>query len=472
MKPAWPELPVLMVDDEPDWLESLRRILVFAGIRNVIPCGDSRQVLDLLDRHDLSVLLLDLCMPHVSGQDLLRRVVAQRPELPVIVLSGRDELDTAVQCIKAGAYEYFLKSTEKERLITSVRRAVELTQVRREMASLKSAFLASGPRNPGAFDAIVTRDPKMRSLFGYAEAVADTALPILITGETGTGKELMARAVHDLSERSGPFVAVNAAGLDDNVFSDTLFGHRRGAFTGAEQNREGLVAQAGEGTLFLDEVGDMGPASQVKLLRLLQEGEYLPLGSDVPEQSTARILAATMEDPEELAVSGRLRRDLYFRLAGHRIHIPPLRERPGDVPLLLECFLDRAAEELGRTRPPVPPGLVARLEGYPFPGNVRELRSMVWDAVAGYSTGWLSLAPFQRRMRAVRGHAAKAPEMTGPSETFVQALQEVQQLPTWREASTLLAQEALNRCQGNQSAAAELLGISRQALARRLRRSE
>jgi DNA-binding NtrC family response regulator len=461
MNANWPPRPILMVDDEEPWLESLRGILSLAGIRNVITCRDSREVPELLVRNDASVLLLDLCMPHVSGQELLRGVVAEHPELPVIVLSGQDELETAVRCIKDGAYEYFLKSTEKERLITSVRRAVELTEVRRENAKLKNAFLGRGPEHPEAFDALVTRDPKMRALFGYAEAVAATTLPVLITGETGTGKELMARAVHRLSGRKGPFVAVNAAGLDDNVFSDTLFGHRRGAFTGAEEPREGLVAKAAGGTLFLDEIGDLGALSQTKLLRLLQEGEYFPLGSDRAERSSARVLAATMEDPEALETQGRLRRDLYYRLSGHRIHLPPLRERRGDVSVLLECFAEQAAQELGKTRPPLPPGLAARLENHHFPGNVRELRSMVWDAVAGYSSGWLALRPFQTR-------SALAP--TAAVSSFGEALRGLDRLPEQREAYAALAEEALRRTGGNRSAAADLLGISRQALARHLNR--
>ncbi|MGE4292359.1 MAG: sigma-54-dependent transcriptional regulator [Desulfovibrio sp.] len=462
MSQTWPERPLLMVDDEVPWLESLRGILGLAGIRNVLTCRDSREVSGLLADRDVSVLLLDLCMPYLSGQELLRTVVAEHPELPVIVLSGQDELDIAVQCIKDGAYEYFLKSTEKERLITSVRRAVELTEVRRENTKLKNAFLGHGPVHPEAFDALVTRDQKMRALFGYAEAVAATPLPVLITGETGTGKELMARAVHRLSGRSGPFVAVNAAGLDDNVFSDTLFGHRRGAFTGAEEFREGLVARASRGTLFLDEIGNLGILSQTKLLRLLQEGEYLPLGSDRVERSSARILTATMEDPEVLENEGKLRRDLYYRLSGHRIHLPPLRDRRGDIPVLLDCFLEQAAQELGKARPPVPSGLCARLANYDFPGNVRELRSMVWDAVAGYTSGWLSLRPFQGR-----GFSDVRPT----ASSFHEILRGLERLPEQREAYAALVEEAVRRTEGNRSAAADMLGISRQALARQLKRT-
>lgn len=463
MNTLWPERPILMVDDEQPWLESLRRILKMAGITNVVACGDSREVPKLLDEGRVSVLLLDLCMPYLPGQDLLCRVIADHPELPVIVLSGNDELDVAVQCIKNGAYEYFLKSTEKERLITSVRRAVELTEVRLENSKLKSAFLGQGPEHPEAFAAMVTRDPKMRTLFGYAEAVAATTMPVLITGETGTGKELMARAVHRLSRRVGPFVAVNAAGLDDNVFSDTLFGHRKGAFTGADEYREGLVAKAAGGTLFLDEIGELGQSAQIKLLRLLQEGEYLQLGSDNVEYANVRILAATLADPEDLAGQGRMRRDLFYRLAGHRIHLPPLRERSGDIALLLECFAEEAAQALGKTRPPIPPSLPARLMQYAFPGNIRELRSMVWDAVAGYATGWLSIKAFQSCASGVEKASIDV-------NSFGEVLHALDRLPALRDAYVIMAREAVRRAGGNRSAAAEMLGISRQALSRHLAR--
>ena len=217
----------------------------------------------------------------------------------------------------------------------------------------------------------------MYSIFQYVETIARTALPVMITGETGVGKEMIASAIHKLSGREGAFVPVNIAGLDDHLFSDTLFGHRRGAFTSADSSRKGLIEQASNGTLFLDEIGDLHVESQVKLLRLLQEGKYYPLGADVPKSSNARTVVATNREIQFLRDSESFRNDLYFRLQSHHIHLPPLRERTGDIPLLVAHFLESAAERLDQEIPTPAPELLTLLETYQFPGNVRELQGMV-----------------------------------------------------------------------------------------------
>lgn len=228
----------------------------------------------------------------------------------------------------------------------------------------------------------------MRRLFGYLEAISGGTQPVLINGETGTGKELVARGLHAASGCEGEFVAVNAAGLDDMVFADTLFGHRSGAFTGALGSRSGMIEKAAGGTLFLDEIGDLTEASQIKLLRLIQEREFYPLGSDSPRRLRARVVAATHQPPSAL------RSDLYFRLRAHQVRIPPMRERLGDLPLLVAHFLREAAEDLGRACPEVPNALFGRLAGYAFPGNVRELQSMVFEALARHQEGPLPIEPF------------------------------------------------------------------------------
>jgi len=235
--------------------------------------------------------------------------------------------------------------------VSTVRKALEMNTLRREISSLRESLLSGQVRNPGAFAAIITRSPRMHALFGYLEAAAVTDQPVLITGETGVGKELVARAVHTLSGASGDFVGINSAGLDDMMFADTLFGHRKGAYTGAGDAREGMIARADGGTLFLDEIGDLSPASQVKLLRLLQEGEYFPIGSDRGVQSRARIVVATNQNLDRLMAEGSFRRDLYYRLCSHRVEIPPLRERLEDIPLLLEAFLEKASLALHKAKP-------------------------------------------------------------------------------------------------------------------------
>jgi DNA-binding NtrC family response regulator len=275
------------------------------------------------------------------------------------------------------------------------------------------------------------------------------------------GKELVAREIHRASGRGGRYVTVNVAGLDDQMFSDTLFGHRKGAFTGADQPRAGLIAEADGGTIFLDEIGDLNAASQVKLLRLLQQGEYHPLGSDTPLYSQARVVAATNHDLKVDIVGGSFRKDLYYRLCAHQVRIPPLRERRDDLPLLLEIFLDEAAATFGKARPSYPRELLLHLSLYDFPGNVRQLKAMVFDAMARHGGGMLSLAPF----RAAMEKEVAAPPLTEGVPFLITAA-----FPTLQETEQYLIGEALDRAKGNQGIAASLLGISRQALNKRLSR--
>jgi DNA-binding NtrC family response regulator len=306
----------------------------------------------------------------------------------------------------------------------------------------------------------------MRAIFQYVEVIAATHQPVLITGETGTGKELFAKAVHSISGKKGEFVAVNVAGLDDTMFSDTLFGHKKGAYTGAEEAREGLIAYAAGGTLFLDEIGDTNESSQVKLLRLLQEQKYYPLGSDVPKKSDVRIVVATNQDLQKLITEGRFRKDLYYRLRAHQIHIPPLRGRIEDIPVLLDYYLEEAAESMKKKKPTPPQELLTLMSTYHFPGNIRELQAMVYDAVARHKGGVLSMESFrdiigqERQGAAAQARAAEDTSSYGTRENF----------PTLRDAESALIDKAMKFANGNQGIAASLLGITRQALNKRLNR--
>jgi DNA-binding NtrC family response regulator len=303
-------------------------------------------------------------------------------------------------------------------------------------------------------------------------AVADTSLPVLITGETGTGKELFARALHRVSGKPGKFICVNVAGVDDTLFSDTLFGHRRGAFTGADRDRSGLIEEAENGTLFLDEIGDLGMESQVKLLRLLQEHTYYPLGSDILKRSGARIAAATNRDLCSLQQDGGFRKDLFYRLCTHRVHIPPLRERRDDIPILVEYLLEKAAAEMDRRKPTVPRELFVLLNTHPFPGNVRELEGMICDAVSRHHSGVLSLESFREKIGVPMERLVDTAS-TANLHTFSlsnNTLVFPEELPTLRELEDTLIAEALRRAEGNQSIAARLLGISRTTLNSRLNR--
>lgn len=465
-KSEYPLHPILIVDDEEAWLNSFSLTLRSAGMNNVITCSEPEKLLGLLVQTDVSLLVLDLIMPHVSGEDLLQEVVARYPDLPVIIMTGLDQVETAVACMKHGAYDFFTKVSEESRLVTGVRRGVEVDRLRRENFALKERFFQQELQHPEAFVDIVTDNRGMHAVFKYMEAIAGTCEPVLITGETGVGKELIARALHRLSGRSGGFVAVNIAGFDEAMLADALFGHRRGAYSGADQAREGLVARASGGTLFLDEIGDLSQSDQVKLLRLIQEREYYPLGSDTARSTSARMMFATHRDLESLLRSGTFRQDLFYRLRTHHIHIPPLRERYDDLPLLLDHFLEKAAVDLGKSRPAYPRELPILLGTYSFPGNIRELQAMIFDALSKHSSRTLSMNEFKEYIGRHSAGCTTPPELPGEDATPFSFLQP---LPTLKEAGKLLVREALHRARGNQTIAARMLGITRQALGWRLK---
>jgi DNA-binding NtrC family response regulator len=435
-----------------------------AGITNVHTCNDSRAGTARAQELAAALVILDLTMPHLSGIDVLRQLSEACPDVPVVMLTGVNDVGAAVTCMREGAFDYYVKTTETERLVSGVKRALELQQLRRENSRLKESVLDDALAHPEAFEPIVTASQRVWGIFKYLEAVSASPMAVLIDGETGVGKELFAQAVHRVSGRGGRFVPINAAGLEDQAFSDTLFGHVKGAFTGADLARPGLIEQAAGGTLFLDEIGDLDSSGQIKLLRLLQEGEYYPLGSDVARKSDARIVAATNRDLKTLSDSGAFRKDLYFRLQTHRVVVPPLRERREDIAPLLEHFLDEAASLLQKKRPSAPRELAALLKSYHFPGNVRELRSMVVDAVTHHSGGILSMTRFKEHMHFLTP-AQEPASRPGAGVTFGEVL------PTMKENTELLIEEALRRAEGNQAIAAEMLGISRQALNKRLKQT-
>ena len=317
-----PVNPILLVDDEEHFLLSAELTMSSNGIKNIETCRDSREVLDLLAKKAYSLVVLDINMPHLSGVDLIPAIVNKFPETPVIIISAINNVDSAVYCMKEGAFDYLVKPVDDTRLVTTIKRGLELTEIRSENEMLKQSLLREKIEHPEAFSEIVTHCGVMQSIFKYIEAIAKTNLPVLITGETGTGKELFAKSIHQVSGRKGELISVNVAGVDDNFFSDTLFGHKKGAFTGAEIERKGLIEKAENGTLFLDEIGDLSIESQVKLLRLLQDGQYYPLGSDIAKLSDARIIVATHRDIKAMQAGNTFRQDLYYRLKSHHIIIP------------------------------------------------------------------------------------------------------------------------------------------------------
>jgi DNA-binding NtrC family response regulator len=293
-KTSFPTSKILILDDEPIALRSVSSALCSVGYEDVKTVQDSRLAMEELKKEDYSCVLLDLNMPHVSGMDLLPAIAKEFPYTFTVVMTGLTDLDTVVSCMKNGAFDYLAKPVDKPRLMASVEKAIRMRNVEMENAGLKRGLPDKGLKHPEAFEEIITGHPRMKAIFSYIEAVAGSSYPVLILGESGSGKELIARSLFRLSERKGEFVAVNVSGLDDHLFSDALFGHSKGAFTGADKERSGLAKKSEDGVLFLDEIGDLQPQSQIKLLRLLQEGEFQPLGADKTSKTNAKFIFSTV----------------------------------------------------------------------------------------------------------------------------------------------------------------------------------
>ncbi len=466
----YPKLPVLLVDDEQQFLLSAEMALNANGVTNVLQSYNSLEVMSILSEQEISVILLDITMPHKTGDELLKEIHQEFPNISVIMVTAVNEVETAVECMKNGAIDYLLKPVDETRLVTTLKRAIEFAEVREENLKLKEYLLSDRLDSPDAFSDIITDSENMRSIFQYVEAIGSTSLPVLITGDTGVGKELIARAIHRISGRNGEFVPINVAGVDDNLFSDTLFGHKKGGFTGADRDRKGLIEQASNGTLFLDEIGDLSFESQVKLLRLLQEGKYYPIGSDISKLTNARFVIATNADIDSMQKQGKFRKDLFYRLQAHHINVPILRERKNDIPLLVDHFIAKAAKELGKKQPTPPKELAILLRNYPFPGNIRELEGMIYDAISQHKSGILSMDSFKEKIK------LSLPDFELVQENEVgfeddNQIKFSEPLPTLKWVEKMLIQEALERANGNQSIAAEMLGLTRRALNNRLSRS-
>ncbi|MBN2735769.1 MAG: sigma 54-interacting transcriptional regulator [Spirochaetales bacterium] len=459
----YPPQPVLLVDDNPDILATYSQGLGEYGFNHFILEQDSRNIDGLLAQNrEISVCLLDLNMPHVSGLSLLKTIHEDYPHIPVIITSAMKNSETVVHCMKQGAFDYLEKPIDLSALAGSLRHCLKIQELKNEQGGLARSLVSNSPKLE-AFSKIKTRNPEMFKIFNLLNTMAPFDEPVLLLGESGTGKELLAEAIHSASSRQGKYVTMNIAGLDDQFFTDTLFGHKKGAFNEALKDREGLVKTAQDGTLFLDEIGDMSGESQVKLLRLLESGEYYPLGADKPDHSSARIIAATNADLQNKVEQGLFRNDLYNRLSVIEIIIPPLRQRPEDLALLLEFFMEQTCRKFGRKNQGYKPEVLGLLKNYSFPGNIRELKHMLVSAIGrhrehgplgpGFFKEYLKKQPRQN----INLQSAMAQENFYYSGAF----------PTLESMENILVKEALKR-KKHQKDAAELLGIDRFKLGRKL----
>ncbi|HQR36114.1 MAG TPA: sigma-54 dependent transcriptional regulator [Blastocatellia bacterium] len=440
---------ILIADDEADLRDLLQDDLEANGYETAVAI-DGRSALVHLEREQevIDLLLTDVRMPGLTGDQLLVKMRELRPEAPVIVMTAFGSVEQAVAMVKAGAYQYLTKPFQTDELLRVVETALSESAAQREQARLRRQLPLAPARIIGA-------SKPMQELFKLIGRAARSASTVLVTGESGTGKELVARSIHELSERKGDFVPVNCAAIPSELIESELFGHTGQAFTGAKQARAGLFEAADGGTIFLDEVGELPLVMQPKLLRVLQEGTVRRVGADQEKAVNVRVVAATNRDLEAEIRAGRFREDLYWRLNVIHVHIPPLRERPFDIPLLVEHFLNKSAESAGRPSLNVTPEALATLTAYSWPGNARELENAVERAVALAEGANLTPEDLPERIR-------------NSGQTSQLLSQARQQRMTLYQLEREFILETLRLTAGNKSRAAELLGCDRRTLHRKL----
>ena len=446
--PTSPDAPtVLVVDDEPANLASIEKIFQRDGMR-VLTADGAKAALELCRTHRVQVVLTDLMMPGISGLELLRAIKQLSPDTEVVMMTAYGTVETAVQAMREGAYDFVEKPLKRMTIVKSVRKAAERQSLVRENRSLRQEIRLLTKRE------IVGSSPALRRVLDVATQAAPSSATVLILGESGTGKELVARFIHEHSSRAkAPFVAVNCSAIPETILEAELFGHERGSFTGALARREGRFARASGGTLFLDEIGELSPSVQVKLLRVLQEGEYEPVGGDTV-RADVRIVAATNKDLRAEVASTRFREDLFYRLNVIAVTAPPLRARREDIPLLVDHFLGVYCAKNNRPRLEAPREVLAILCDYSWPGNVRELENVIERAVVLCRADKLTVDDLPDVVR--EGEGAEPSTITFSVGTPLD------------EVERRLIRETLRHARGDKSVAAQLLGISTRTIYRKL----
>ena len=442
---------ILIVDDDRVSGSLLRDVLRDHGFTTEA-VSSGQAALERLQGRPADLVLTDVHMPGMSGIDLCQELRERHPELLSIVLTGHGGLDTAIAAIRAGAYDYISKPVKIDALVLAIRRAIDHLSLKREVTRLRSAADQDAP-----IDGIAGTSPAIRETMALVRRVADSDATVLITGESGTGKELVARALHDLSpRRDQPFVAVNCAAMPATLLESELFGHLRGAFTDAKRSRPGLFVQAGAGTIFLDEIGEMPMEMQVKLLRVLQERKVRPVGGDEEHPFEARVITATNRDLETDVHDKRFREDLFYRINVVAIPVPPLRARAGDILLLAQYFLKRIATRTNKAVRGISTSAARLLMDYEWPGNVRELENGMERAVALCRLDEITVEDLPAK---IREHDSS--RLVIPTESLGEMI-------TLDEVERQYVRQVLGRVGGNKTRAARILGIDRRSLYRRL----
>jgi len=445
--------PILIVDDDEGLLMSIKAMLVSMDMPEPELVSDARRVMPLLRECPFQLALVDIIMPHINGMELMKQIKEEFPFIECIIITAVDDLSSAVQAMRYGAYDYLVKPLEKEKLIISIRNALEKHSIRRAISLLQRAPGFSDIKNPEAFREMVAEDELMASVFCQAETFASSDYNLLITGETGTGKDMLARIVHRMSRRSdGAFIALNMGAFSKTLVEDELFGHAKGAFTGAANEKKGFLEEAQGGTIFFDEITEMDNELQGKLLRVTQDRELYRLGSTDIRRLDVRIISTTNRDIYNEVENGHFRKDLYYRLNVCHIDIPPLRKRKKDILPLARHFMDIYSGKSQKEINYLSEDLAEYLMNYSFPGNVRELENIIAGCVLNERGPTLTLASAGDLLTGFE-RAAKPPEGILPI----------------RELEKKLIYRALEATKGNRTRAAEILGIGLRTLQRKLK---
>ena len=438
---------VLIIDDEKNIREGLAAALEMEGY-TVALAADGKQGLARMVKGDIDLVITDLRMPEVSGEQVLAKVAAENPGVPVIVLTGHGSIDSAVEAMRNGAYDFLTKPLNLDQLILIVKRALES----RELA-IKHRELLEQLNSRKSFESIIGKSAEMQKIFATVRKAADSKASVLITGESGVGKELIANALHNLSpRRDKPLIKVHCAALSENLLESELFGHEKGAFTGAVARKRGRFELAAGGTIFLDEIGEIDQNVQIKILRVLQDKRFERVGGEETIEVDVRVIAATNRDLEKEIADGRFREDLYYRLNVVHIHVPPLRERRDDIPLLIASFLQEFAKENGKNIEGIDARARSALYKFDWPGNIRQLRNCLESAVVMCSSSVITLEDLP-------------PSIAGSGED---ALISIPAGIPMEEAEKILIQQNLAINKGNKSKTADILGIGRKTLHRKL----
>ncbi len=459
------ELSLLIIDDEKDMLDGLKRILPYELENTRIRVSSSPlQALELVSRSSFDLILMDVRMPEMDGIDLLEQVKKIDPGITIIMMTAYGSIETAVQAIKMGAYDFITKPFDIPDLVRNIKKGLERSSLLRENLSLKQRI-----SEKSVFEDMVGQSPPMKRLYETIQSLAGTDYPVLIRGKSGTGKELVARAIHSLSNRSSrPLITVNCPAIPEHLLESELFGHKRGSFTGAHKDHKGLFLEAGGSSLLLDEIADISVSVQTKLLRALQEQEIRPLGSNKNIRVDARILSTTNQDLEEKIKNKSFREDLFYRLNVVSVSTPSLREMPEDIPLLVHHFNRKVALELGSTPKKICSSVLEALIRREWPGNIRELQNFIRKMIVftpGDEVDMTTLNAVENQ-----GNSSSTAGLTGSfshTEPYSQAKSRV-----INEFTEGYVQEILSRTNGNISQAAKLAGMSRVALQKITRRLE